>query len=519
MQHTLCSWFDVPWLRPIIGEPTYLKLESPRILTRSFRVTVSATLLYLLDQRTLSQKNDEIDFQRPKRHWHFYWNPLVISHHGNFDDLGEPKDELSQLLLLDLVTPPAQTALKDWLAQHGKKNLPPRLYLPSKKSLEPWQRPVLFRPEYQATYAPLEELLCGWLAACECIQPSDILSLQTNNYSCEYNSSDRLIAMQCNYYKGRSGAMMQPNVLMGNDIWTQALHQYIKGLPDHKLFQTNIHAQKNLTITSSDNSDFRLLFKIWKLPSFKKYLYTKIKAADADDVFIKAILALEHGSEPCHIFRSRKEKKTKDYYSTVERPLPSNAFKATHIKNTAVHAGSDTYREYDLTNHNSHTSPTEGLNYLTDQNKDWVNQLGRITRVVLNDLLNVAFNPSITEIKESLSDKSVRTRIIDAAQSDDLIINSLGSSHFPSFSDREIIVPDTLETALYFVHYLAQAEKLIDQLVLVRPDWVEQTLIVQVEWTTQTLSRMKSAATAQREYPKYSDHLPPLFEHLLETAE
>ena len=78
---------------------------------------------------------------------------------------------------------------------------------------------------------------------------------------------------------------------------------------------------------------------------------------------------------------------------------------------------------------------------------------------------------------------------------------------------------DTLDTAIYFIHYLAQAEEKIDQLVKIRPDWVERTLLVQIEWMTVTLARMKASAEATSEYAKYSTFFPPLFDHLLETTE
>ena len=49
--YTLSSWFDMPWLRKLLGEKQYLRLESPRILHLSFRITIATTLMWLLDKR------------------------------------------------------------------------------------------------------------------------------------------------------------------------------------------------------------------------------------------------------------------------------------------------------------------------------------------------------------------------------------------------------------------------------------------------------------------------------------
>jgi hypothetical protein len=86
-------------------------------------------------------------------------------------------------------------------------------------------------------------------------------------------------------------------------------------------------------------------------------------------------------------------------------------------------------------------------------------------------------------------------------------------------SDDIIVVSDTSDTALYFIHYITQAEKLLPKLLAVRPDWVERELIVRIEWMTRTLTRMQTAAIAQKAYKKLETHLPPLFVHLLETIE
>lgn len=521
---TLSGWFNLPWLRSVMGERAYLQLESPRILFKSFRVTIATTLLYLLEQRQHWQKSSTIEFDSSFTTWQYDWNPLLLERQGAFNKWGDPEDEFSQLLFLDLIKPCGQQALKEKLMRTGLNNLPKKLYY-QKNKVFPWQKPVFLHPDYQTQYSYIEQTLCAWLMACEAIQPTDIPKFKSYNYTREYNSSGRLIAMECTYYKGRSGTSKQPAILMGSDPWTRAMDQYVTGLSSPPLFRTRVAVQDAFSIsTSRHKSDSKhnyvgLLFKLWKLPSFQQQLESELQRTQATPLFLDAMLALEHGDESYPLFYYRTKKPVDQYRATKPRPLPASLFALTHIKNTAVHAETDTYREADLINHHSHTSLTERTSYLTDQNKEWINQAGRITRLVLNDLQNVVFQPSITAISQSVYDLELHTRLSEATNTNDSVIYSMPSRPVESKSNNIIVVSDTNETALYFIHYITQAEALLPRLLAVRPDWVERELIVQVEWMTRTLTRMGSTAIAQEDYKELAVHLPPLFEHLLETTE
>ncbi|MEQ8185697.1 hypothetical protein [Marinobacter salarius] len=521
---TLSSWFDLPWLRVVIGEQAYLQLESPRLLLKSFRATIATTLLYLLEQRQYWQQSSVITVDTSRKNWQYGWSRMLFERDGKFNKQFDPEDEFTHLLWLDLVTQPGQEALKEKFTKTGSLNLALKVSYQEKR-ICPWQYPVFFHPDYQTRYSHVEELLCAWLAACETVQPTDIPKLKTNNYTCERNSSGRLIAMECTYYKGRSGTFKQPAILMGNAPWARAMDWYMNGLSETSLFKTRVGSQGAFSIsTSRNNADIRhkivsFLFKIWKLPNFQKKLESELQRTEAAPLFLHAMLALEHGDESFLTFKTRTDKWVDEYRAITSRPLPIRLFSLTHIKNTAVHAGTDAYREADLINHHSHTSSTEKTSYLTDKNKEWVNQAGRITRLVLHDLQNVVFQPSITAIDQSVSDLELRTRVSAVTHAKNSVTHSLRSSAVDSESDGTIVVSDTSDTALYFIHYITQAEKLLPKLLAVRPDWVERELIVQVEWMTRTLTRMRTAANAQRTYKKLAVHLPPLFSHLLETTE
>ena len=160
----------------------------------------------------------------------------------------------------------------------------------------------------------------------------------------------------------------------------------------------------------------------------------------------------------------------------------------------------------------------EKHSYLTDDNKDYVNRLGRITRLVLNDLQHNAFHPPVDTIINSARDLENKTLIVKTAKPND--INTIDANYnlTPNF-DNEIIVTDTIDSALYFIHYIEQAEATYKPLSKIRPDFVERTLLVQVEWMSRILSKMKHTKAAVTQYSHISSHLPPLFEYLLESVE
>ena len=86
-----------------------------------------------------------------------------------------------------------------------------------------------------------------------------------------------------------------------------------------------------------------------------------------------------------------------DYCERADKTCPQSLFKGSHIKNSSVYSRTDQYRDEDLINTNSHSSLTEKLSYMTDANKEWVNQVGRILRMVLVDIEMHAFSPKFDD--------------------------------------------------------------------------------------------------------------------------
>lgn len=522
--YTLSDWFDLPWLRPILGELPYLSLESPSRLLNSFRVTIATTLRYLLEIRDQWKSHPCVPWESNGRpNWFWVWNTLLLKHLGGFKACGKPANEFTELLLLDTVSNKQLPNLRALIAERGRAGLRQQPLFPQRFC--PWIKPVIFHPDNLSDYSPVEELLMAWLVACETVQPMDIPKLKTTDYACEYNASGRLIAMQCAYYKGRAGTTREPSMLIASDCWTIAQHTYLAGLPPSSpLFKSNVRLQMTFPNFESESrrrcTSFGTLLELWQMPQLQTRIRTAMRQAGTLPIFLDAALALTKGSQPYSGFLQKNPGSSpSNYQATMPRPLPLYIFGLTYIKTTAVHAGSDQYRDGDLINHHSHTSATEKLHYLTDANKDFVNRAGRITRLVLNDLRQTTYRPSVSALTQAVSDLELKSRVIEATGSTDALVHPLTPPRTNSDSNGQILVPDTIEQALIFIHCITQAEGRYQQLLSVRPDWVERTFLPHLEWMSRTLAKMQSSNEAQKQYISLEVHLPPVFDHLLETLE
>lgn len=515
--YTMSDWFSITWLREVLGEAKYLQLESPSRLFLSFRITIATTLQYLLEAREQwYEKIDEAPIKENIQKWHAKWGLNLLKKIGSLKSDGTPDDVLTKCLWLDLVSPSGQDRLKEKIYSQGLENL--------SNVREYFLRPLLFDENYHHRYSLIEERLAAWLIACETIQPSDVQKIKTTHYAMEYNSNGRLLFMQCNYYKGRSGDFKYPKILMASDCWTKAIHKYISGLESGaSLFQTNINSGINiptLDMTSTGYSIFHFFFNLWSSEDLQKRIYSALDHGKAQPIFLEAILSLRKGSKSSESFRRESGATRRVYEANVPRPLPSYLFKLTHIKTSAVHAGSDMYRDSDLINHHSHSSNTEKQHYLTDANKDWVNRCGRITRLVLYSLQNVVYRPSVENITKMVTEYDAKTEVIKPNYISATHPGATDDLSLASYDEYDtIIVTDTVDSALYFIHYLNQTEKFIEQLLRSRPDFVERILLPKVEWMSRTLNRMVSAKAATEQYHNYAEHLPSLFSYLFESKE
>ncbi|UPR51981.1 hypothetical protein ITG09_15120 [Vibrio cyclitrophicus] len=165
---------------------------------------------------------------------------------------------------------------------------------------------------------------------------------------------------------------------------------------------------------------------------------------------------------------------------------------------------------------------------MTDQNKEWVNQNGRITRIVLDDIEHHAYKPNINTALNLARERRLQTQIMQETANQEVRINPLGqvittSTEEMTTSDKQSlhIVWDTPETVVYFLHYLSEAERQANRLIEHALQYFERTVLPDAEWMSSLLNNGLSPKTirlGKKSYKKLHEVLPPLFENQIQGS-
>ena len=528
--YTLTGWFSqMDWLKNIISDKDWLALESPKRLMESFSVTVAATLLWILkNKKDISQcvnisqalkTGDNVKYKRTKL---FKYSRDLLYQINN----KKLSNSHFELLMSDTIKPNAHKKIRHLLT---KRSAIPLKSVINKKREEHFREPHIFSAETIETTGLMEQQLAAWLCAWMTVQPTDIKKLKRRDFLINYNRNNRPVLMQCLYYKGRSDKENDIPLLDMTQIETKALYAYINTLPSdsESLFTSSATSVKHFT-PSSTNPLISRLTALWKLPSLDRYIKHQLSLRKSSDLFRRVYLKVVNNcSVDYHEWERYAEKNNQSrdiitYRLDVPRPVPMLIFGLNNIKTSAVYSRSDQYREEDLIPHNSHTPTTEKINYLTDKNKEWVNQNGRITRIVLDDIANHAYQPNLNVALALAREKRLQSIVKKASGTEEKIkINNLGTITTPSVDESllneepdHVIVLDSPETVVNFLHYIAESERLTSLLLEHAPVFFEQTVLPTAEWMESLLNDGISLASIKEGKQQYSNLckvLPPLF--------
>lgn len=542
-QGTLTGYFgSMPWLRDVIGERDYLKLESPKLLMKSFSVVIATTLLFIIDQKKIAKRklvnpekltNEKVK-QKRSRNQSFCRDLLLEI--GDFDDNFRPVNDLTELMLLDFVPEDKRVELIDRLRySNSNKKFSTKTSDRSRKYI--FTNPCIFHYENWDVHSEIEQYLCAWLCAWQAIQPTDIGKLKKNNFVINKNEHGKAISVQCVYYKSRSQDVKQPPFLSATQIEGKALIAYLEELTenDSKLFLCNVSGIPNLNF--APYSIPGRISRLFQSETIRNKVNSNLQYAQASAVFIRGYVAMAlHHEESFDVWGHRQRKKNNSvsieiYRKLVKRPLPILNFGLAALKNSSIHARTDQYRDGDLVNLNSHTSLTEKLSYLTDSNKEWVNQNGRVTRLVLKDIENYVFKPNLMVVEEIAYEAIVRTHVVNSlsdgiSDKTAVVINSIGRVdrkktvvELPNTDFNDILVLDSKETVVTMLHYISEAERQYDNLIGNALNFFEETVLPNVEWMEYLLRNGKLSPEmikgGKDEYEKIKDFLPKLFENEL----
>lgn len=534
--HTLNHWFNISWLKSYIGEDAFLKLESPKLLMGGFNVTIATTLSYLISaKKELKEKikNNQISMEQlcssggeyskltARNKTKYSQNLFQLT--ANFD-LGKPLDKSTQCMLLDLVNQVPFERVMETIKIKGVKAVPFLFHAKTNKKIN-FTKSNLFTPQYLNAPSPIEELLFSWLVSSQMVQPEDVFKLKRNHFIFERNSQGTVILAQCIYYKGRTGDNKETPLLNKSDIELSALIDYFSILPDGRKELFSKACPKNPRLVtpyiegSAQPSMIAFLFRLLETDDLSKTITNAIISKGVSNLFYKSFLGLNKSSSISYdAWRKNSNKTREEYIKEVNEPLPINIFRSAHIKTSAVYSKTDLYRESDLVNYNSHTAHTEKMSYLSDSNKDWVNQCGRISRLVFNEIEGNIYKPNVEAVDFHTNEQIIKTKVLKATGTTDGKVNTIGQYKGSEITDADdsglVMVIDSVETAVNMLHYIKQADLFANKLLDKNPKFFERTLLVNVEWMHYVLDKLSISTVkeAQSFYSANFKNFPNIFE-------
>ncbi|AUI82882.1 hypothetical protein [Alteromonas macleodii] len=524
----LGQWFAKhQWIRNHIGDD-YQRLASPKRLMSSFVVTVAATLITLLRVRKSVRENKDVSqryldsskAQTSPRKTQKLVSDLLLSVSQSNDIRSA---EILNVIEMECIKRSHETRVKKIVSSssgngYGK-------VLEGINSDYPYYRPILFVSE---EFSKAEQLLMYFLLCNLAIQPTDANNITRSNFSIKYNKQGKPRLIRVEYLKGRGNSYHETPLLRVGEIAFEAIELYLSLLPpDHnKLFSENMVDSFILSNPnyagrrSTPPNNTSTLFKLWSDSTFSETLKGQFRKHNTDDLFLKAFdCFMQPDIETFNFWQKNNTEKGLyvEYLSRVEKNCPQSLFTGTHVKNTSVYSRTDKYRDKDLINTNSHSSLTEKLSYMTDNNKEWVNQVGRITRMVMTDIELHAFSPNIVGMEAEVQDLRLKTKIIAEQGDESVKVNQINKVIQGTSLEDNVIVIDSVDNAVLMLHYIEQAESYYKTFVEVNPEFLESHLLINVEWMYHCLEQFapKNLKEASLKFGKIKSVLPSLFEHEL----
>ncbi|WP_350544865.1 hypothetical protein [Pseudoalteromonas sp. 5-MNA-CIBAN-0065] len=565
-QITLTNYFgQMQWLREYMDNDLFNRVASPKALMNSFSITVAALMLeaqqllnelelYCLENKiTTGMLSIERTIKDDSSHQRALLRHLINIFCENFSS--ETPDCI-KVLLFDLSN---SSAYEDNLKR--LKNGMRVVKQPIKSDIvtvtntakalfnydiimaiveRAEQKTRKVTPITPIPVTELEQICFMWLMAWQAVQPSDIPKLLRSDFRFMERNDGSVTHISCEYYKSRAHNYKEIPLLATSDIEGKAILNYIS--------RKTLNSDADGTLLSIPNlykqkvcGPFTFISNIFKLAAFS-IIHTKILhqlgKRDTTSVFLDCINAMtSHGITKSLWNKSNlKDNPCGSFLAQAGTPLSLSWFGLAAVKNSSIHSRSDKYRVGHLVNYNSHENEIERDRYMTAENQEWLNNCGRVTRSVMNDLaINVlspssdlVFNGDFTQALEVINDKKndVLSRLKLVTETTGKV-NELGmvkghESDGGAYPDTLYLL-DTPETYVQMQHYVTEAKRSYKQLLMSNPVFLEYTVLPTCEWIEVILNAsnlkipnekgfsQKTVKAGDVMYKTYQAHLLPLF--------
>lgn len=375
-----------------------------------------------------------------------------------------------------------------------------------------WIKDVL-KSDSSKTLTSVEGLMFAWLMASLTVQPTSIPKLTHSDFRL-MKVGGRVTNIECEYFKGRAKVFHTTRSLSARTPVGKALlillEQQDEGLP--------FFTKQLLVISNKINSLLGFFNALLQISDLSEKLETAHGKQQLPNLMPQAICALlSNGvhSENVVNFNKITIEERRKLVAQSSSPCQTTIFGLQAIKNSAVHAFSDPYTLHYLINRNSHSNQTEKVSYLTEENEEWINSSGRITREVMLDLIHnvfnlnfkpeneeqvAAFNSEFMAVTDLIAYKheemNARLRVVTGQEKGR--VNEVGVMALSDQKENEALSPiyvsDSPITVLKMHNYLHEFKKNYKKLFSHNPEHLFKTVIPTVEWLEDTLPKMSKAS-------------------------
>lgn len=378
-----------------------------------------------------------------------------------------------------------------------------------------------------------EHYLFSTLMACQTVAVTDIFRLSLSNFKFIKRQNGAITHIDCDYFKSRANRVHATEIVDARFVFGEAILKFIQDRTNSmSITDVCLVNEKGIQKLKMGNlSTASTVFRFINQSAIRAKINEALIKEKNSPVFLTGIAKIFDDGVKKETFIHKKLGSADDWMLRCEAPCKGRLFGLGNIKNSSVHASSDTFDASQLVNYRSHSNETERQYYLSNQNQVWLNNCGRITRAVMHDLqCNVlrptgsdksAFQSDFTKAKELIEQRkgSVLARLKIVTGKDQGSVDELGFDRSTTVVKGEL--PDSLfltesaETVMKLKHYLSELQLKHEKLAQFAPDFLFYTALPTSEWIETVFSNRlfdrDTVLKGERLYKKYKKHLPPLF--------
>ena len=374
-----------------------------------------------------------------------------------------------------------------------------------------------------------EEIFFCWLMAVLSVQTTNICGrngLKLSDFRFARKADGRITHISCSYFKTRAGRTHRTSTLTTDRYIGKVLLRYIRDVTGLVDDETMLVSKPYGNPVFSKAGDISKSINLFSIDALRHELERQLSKYQASNIFYDAICALlKNGVRKLDINRQKLED------IEIETEVTGTFFGLSMIKTSAVYSRSASFNPDALLNFNSHTNETERQSYLTENNLEWLNNCGRVTRSVITDLLVNVFRPSQekqtefnTEFAKALDfinnkkDESLALQVF--VPEDDVKANNtneIGVVNRDSGTGAadNIYVEDSKWTVMKMLHYKQQVKEKHKHLWEQSPTYLVSTVIPTLEWIEEVLKEgffcQESMEQGKSLFEQFGKELPPLF--------